>query len=330
MSGTKQTAIVNAPPENSPLYIMAEKYNIAPQRLMQVLCATVIKGKTSPSMEEVAAFVIVANQYGLNPWTREIHAFVSDGRVVPIVGIDGWSRIVNRNPDFDGVEFTEALDEQGNPESTTCTIFVKGRSHHVRVTEWFDECKRNTIPWQSMKRRMLRHKSFIQCARLAFGLAGIYDEDEARDIMRNADRPTVATGTIDIDALTPSADPNRGHDGTAAPTIQAAPDSADKAVAAGKAGALRVLTIPDAQRATVGETFDVGGIVQSATGVMQHGPKFYRKAMIKDEGDSLMIAYYCAKDEPKPEEGAVVIARSVEVKIDKGDRQYWCSQLEPV
>jgi hypothetical protein len=36
-----------------------------------------------------------------------------------------------------------------------------------------------------MERRMLRHKSYIQAARYAFGLSGIYDEDEGRDIIRN-------------------------------------------------------------------------------------------------------------------------------------------------
>jgi hypothetical protein len=33
-----------------------------------------------------------------------------------------------------------------------------------------------------MPKRMLRHKAFKECARLAFGFAGVYDEDEARDI----------------------------------------------------------------------------------------------------------------------------------------------------
>jgi hypothetical protein len=33
-----------------------------------------------------------------------------------------------------------------------------------------------------MPKRMLRHKALIQCARVAFGFSGIFDEDEARDI----------------------------------------------------------------------------------------------------------------------------------------------------
>jgi len=43
-------------------------------------------------------------------------------------------------------------------------------------------------PWQSHTKRMLRHKTVIQGARLAFGFAGIYDEDEAHRIVQ-VDQP---------------------------------------------------------------------------------------------------------------------------------------------
>src|SRR3546814_11476971 len=47
------------------------------------------------------------------------------------------------------------------------------------------ECKRGTQPWQSHPRRMLRHKATIQCARLAFGSGGIYEQDEAERIVES-------------------------------------------------------------------------------------------------------------------------------------------------
>jgi hypothetical protein len=37
-------------------------------------------------------------------------------------------------------------------------------------------------PWKRWPARMLRHKALIQCARIAFSLAGIYDPDEAERI----------------------------------------------------------------------------------------------------------------------------------------------------
>lgn len=147
---------------------------------------TVIKGTQNytPSNEDVAAFCIVADQYDLNPFTREIHAFVNKaGGVTPIVGIDGWVKLVNRNATFDGCTLDMDDDESGKLVSCTCTMRVKGRQHPVIVTEYLSECVRPTDPWRTMPRRMLRHKAYMQAARLAFGLSGIYDEDEANDIV---------------------------------------------------------------------------------------------------------------------------------------------------
>jgi phage recombination protein Bet len=172
----------------SPLIALGQRFDIEPTKLLDVLRGTVIKpdrnGKQA-SNEEVAAFCIVANQYRLNPFTREIHAFTSgDKGVVPIVGIDGWAHIVNECGQFDGCEFEEIADEKGNPIAVTCKMYVKGREHPVSVTERLSECKRNTPPWNTMPWRMLRHKAYMQAARYAFGLSGIYDEDEARDIAK--------------------------------------------------------------------------------------------------------------------------------------------------
>jgi phage recombination protein Bet len=171
----------------SPLNGLASKFQIEPGKLLNVLRGTVIKpdknGKAATD-EEVAAFCIVAGQYGLNPFTREIHAFASGEKgIVPIVGIDGWTKLINTNPDFDGCDFEYDDAPNGDPISVTCIMHLKNRAHPVTVTEYYTECKRNTIPWNTMPRRMLRHKAYMQCGRLAFGLTGIYDDDEARDII---------------------------------------------------------------------------------------------------------------------------------------------------
>ncbi|HIF2252768.1 TPA: phage recombination protein Bet [Salmonella enterica] len=146
--------------------------------LMNTLKNTAFKGGNVTD-EQFTALLIVANQYGLNPWTKEIYAFPDKGGIVPVVGVDGWSRIINEHPQFDGMEFS-CDKEEG---SCTCKIYRKDRSHPTVVTEYMDECKRNTQPWQSHPTRMLRHKTLIQCARLAFGFAGIFDQDEAERVI---------------------------------------------------------------------------------------------------------------------------------------------------
>lgn len=145
--------------------------------LMDTLKQTAFKGQVTDS--QMTALMLVAQQYGLNPWTREIYAFPDrQNGIVPVVGVDGWSRIINEHPQFDGLDFVQ------DAESCTCIMYRKDRSHPIKVTEWFDECKRdNAQPWKSHPKRMLRHKALIQCARLAFGFVGIYDQDEAERIV---------------------------------------------------------------------------------------------------------------------------------------------------
>lgn len=152
--------------------------------LVETLKATAFKGQVSDA--QMTALMVVANQYGLNPWTKEIYAFPDKNNgIVPVVGVDGWSRIINSHPQFDGMDFEQ------DAESCTCIIFRKDRGHPIRVTEWLAECRRaNVGPWASHPKRMLRHKAMIQCARLAFGYGGIYDQDEAERIVESIDATT--------------------------------------------------------------------------------------------------------------------------------------------
>ena len=156
---------------------LAKQFNIQgdPQELVETLKATAFRSNATDAQFNV--LMIVANQYGLNPFTKEIYAFPDKNNgITPVVGVDGWVRIINSHPQFDGMEFTS------DAESCTCKIYRKDRNHPTTVTEYLEECRRDTKPWGSHPRRMLRHKAMIQAARLAFGFGGIYDEDEAQRI----------------------------------------------------------------------------------------------------------------------------------------------------
>jgi len=170
---------------------VAGRFGVDPGKMLDALKATAFKqsGGGSISNEQMMALLIVADHHGLNPFTREIFAFPDKGGIVPVVSVDGWSRILNDHPEMDGVEFIDSdqMTKHGGkevPEWIECIIYRKDRNRPIRVTEYMSECKRpNVGPWQSHPRRMLRHKAMIQCARLAFGFSGIYDEDEAQRIV---------------------------------------------------------------------------------------------------------------------------------------------------
>ena len=176
---TRQAAVVAPQGAGQSLLVrMAARYAVEPKKLYECLKSTAFKGNVSD--EQFMALLIVADQYKLNPITREIYAFPDkDKSIVPVVGVDGWSRIINEHPEFDGM----AVDYDPEEQAMTVKIYRKDRQHPTTVTEYLDECKRSTGPWSSHPRRMLRHKAIIQCARLAFGFAGIYDQDEAERII---------------------------------------------------------------------------------------------------------------------------------------------------
>jgi phage recombination protein Bet len=168
------------------LEVMADRLRTDPAQLYKTLKATVFRAATD---DEFVSLLIVANQYELDPLLKQIYAFPQKGGgIAPIVSIDGWVRIINRQPDLDGIEFEWEWTDKENavPFSCTCAIYIKNRTRPTKVTEYFEECQRNTEPWKQMKCRMLRHKALIQCGRVAFGLSGIFDEDEAKDVLINA------------------------------------------------------------------------------------------------------------------------------------------------
>lgn len=178
-------AVVKAAPNasTSVLVRMGERFGVDPDKMLSTLKETAFKGNVST--EQMMALLVVADQYGLNPWTKEIYAFPAQGgAIVPVVGVDGWSRIINSNQQFDGMDFEEGpLNAKSMPTWIECVIHRKDRGHPIKVKEYFEEVYRDVGPWKSHPRRMLRHKAMIQCARLAFGFAGIFDQDEAERIV---------------------------------------------------------------------------------------------------------------------------------------------------
>lgn len=206
------SAIATIPSQRSLVTKFAERFGVDGDKLLNTLKATCFKTKEPASNEQMMALLVVADQYRLNPFTKEIFAFEDKHKgIVPVVSVDGWARIINEHPQYDGIEFAysdDAITLTGGklcPEWCEARIYRKDRTRPTVVREYLDEVyqpPRNGFsgPWQSHTKRFLRHKTLIQCARVAFGFAGIYDEDEAHRIIQGeatrlhtVDRHDVAT-----------------------------------------------------------------------------------------------------------------------------------------
>jgi phage recombination protein Bet len=145
---------------------------------------------------DLERLLLLAERLGLDPLNNEIYATEispdsgKKSRIVFVVGVDGWSKIINSHPQFDGMKFVEsAPGDDELPLYFECTIFRKDRKMATSVREYMYEAHTGQGAWLTHPRRMLRHKAMVQCARICFGLSGIYEPDEASRI-ETADQNT--------------------------------------------------------------------------------------------------------------------------------------------
>lgn len=184
----------------------AERFGMDPDGVVDILKSTAFKVRDGQATDaQMTALMIVADQYKLNPFTKEIYAYPDkQNGIVPVVGVDGWSRIINEHPQLDGIEFNygpATIQHKGKTchEWIECVIYRKDRQKPIVIREFFSEVVRNAsfaTPWDSHPNRMHRHKALIQCARIAFGFAGIYDDDEAVRILEASGAIDAETGEI--------------------------------------------------------------------------------------------------------------------------------------
>lgn len=186
---------------NSLVGRMAAEYGVDKAKLYSTLANSIFAqgGKDrngsyqvkTPTPEEMMSLLIVADRFKLDPFTKQIFAFSSRGKVVPIVSVDGWLALLNRQPDYNGltVEFSNDLVEIGGvklPEYCQVSIHRKSLTRPVVISEYATEVFQPTEVWKKYPRRMMRHKAIIQCARIAFSISGIYDREEAESIVAGA------------------------------------------------------------------------------------------------------------------------------------------------
>lgn len=219
-------------PKRSLVNSMAARYDMEPNAFVEAIKASVIKGACSN--EQFAAFLMVAKEYDLNPLTKEIYAFPDRGGIQPIVSIDGWMKLINSHPQFDGMEFDDT-HEDGKLSSVTCRMYRKDRSRPTSVIEYMTECARPTEPWKKWPARMLRHKAAIQAARYAFGFSGIMEPDEY-DRMKDVTPAPVQTVAdpfgdepqsakveeaeiVTDEPETPASEPDTGEQGASEPSL---------------------------------------------------------------------------------------------------------------
>lgn len=179
-----------------------QRSGMSPESFVQALTQTSLSSLVTWTQVDLETLLLAAERLGLNPLGRDMYLLrEGDGYDAPalVVGVDGWSRIINGHKKFAGMEFSESEElVDGVPKWIACTLHRWDRRVPTTVREYFDEVRGSSTPWLTHPRRLLRHKALVQCARLAFGLVGIYDHDEAQRIATsrraNGAAPAAAQG----------------------------------------------------------------------------------------------------------------------------------------
>ena len=191
------------------LHRYAERMGVPPEQLYSTLLKVIFKRSEGVREEELLAFLLVCEKYGLDPFLKEIYPTLTQKQgLLPVVSVDGWLRLLHRQDDFDGlsIEFSdekttvELVDRMAGKYAVTAptkcrvAIHLKNKSYPVTIEEYFAEVVRSTDPWRTHPCRMLRHKAVIQCIRVAYSFGGIYDADEAGAIAESVEREAQAAG----------------------------------------------------------------------------------------------------------------------------------------
>lgn len=154
---------------------LARAVNVTPDEIIEPLKRQIMP---NASDAELAAFCMIAAKYGLDPFLRQVYAIRNEktGAYQPYISVDGWYALAERHPQMDGAEFAE-IREDGRLVAITCSIWRKDRTRPTVVTEYLKECRRDTPPWRQHETRLLRHRAFIQCCRIAFGVTDYSDPE---------------------------------------------------------------------------------------------------------------------------------------------------------
>jgi hypothetical protein len=187
---------------------ITEILGVSDKKQAEALITSSLFQDYAPKQGDIALIVSMCESYGLNPLLGMLYIKRDNaGCIYPALTVDGWYKLVNDQEDCNGYEFIESesvfeLPKQFHDsessycfESIGCKIYRKGREHTPVVYEYIQECfNPNNQAWFTHSKRLLRHKSFSQAARIVYNFSGLYEPDEAERI--------IAEKNVELNGLT--------------------------------------------------------------------------------------------------------------------------------
>ncbi|AUR94130.1 coil containing protein [Vibrio phage 1.191.O._10N.286.52.B4] len=161
---------------------IAENTGVTTEDVNSVLKKMIVSAKNqngaTASDAELLVLGGICAQYSLNPLVKEVHAFVTGGKLQFTIGVDGWLKIMNRHPKYNGLDREYDFDNNGKIRSVTTKIYTKGNDHPTPYRAFFSECfQAKSTAWSSFPIKMLTNKADIGAIRAAFGITDVSDLD---------------------------------------------------------------------------------------------------------------------------------------------------------
>ena len=157
-----------------------------------------IKSTVAPKAtnEELDMFLSISSTYGLDPFLREIWCVDMGGRTVITTGRDGYLKIANRNPNYDGMvgdvvragdKFSKEGDSVNHLYGTAnrgpivgayAIVYRKDRTHPTYVFAPFAEYNTGRNSWEKYPSAMILKVAESMALKRAFSISGLVTKEE--------------------------------------------------------------------------------------------------------------------------------------------------------
>jgi phage recombination protein Bet len=135
--------------------------------------ATVCKGASDAQLR---MFIEICKETGLSPWLKEIY-FVPEKSII-MASRDGYLRVANEHPQFDGMETKVERDERNVPIKATCSVWRKDRSHAITCEAYYSEYKKPGPVWSQYPSAMISKVAEVLALKRSFAINGVVTEEE--------------------------------------------------------------------------------------------------------------------------------------------------------
>lgn len=144
--------------------------------IVNTIRQTVAKGANDAQLR---MFLEVCKRTGLDPFLKEIWYVPEKGIIM--AGRDGYLRVANENPNFDGMETRVERDEKNVPIKAVCTVWRKDRTHAIICEAYYSEYKKSSPVWSQYPSAMISKVAEVLALKRSFAINGVVTEEEIGD-----------------------------------------------------------------------------------------------------------------------------------------------------